>query len=171
MTPREEDRGDAAGAHDAGEGRRSFWSGALIAVGVFALVDEMVLHLVLHWHHFYDRATLDWALFYDGLFQATGLLGLVAGLFMHDALRRRGEWRGDWQLAGLLTSLGAVGLFDATVVHKLMRLHQIRYNVEFVLPDTTWYDLTAYSCAVGSLTIGLLLLTRARRRVAGPEGA
>lgn len=37
--------------------RRLLLSGILFGVGVAAFVDEVVLHQLLHWHHFYDLST------------------------------------------------------------------------------------------------------------------
>jgi uncharacterized membrane protein len=53
----------------------------------------------------------------------------------------------------------AFQLYDGTVQHKLMRLHQIRYGVSLAPYDWTW-----------NIIAGALLLLRGRRRVAGRAG-
>ncbi|GAD82986.1 MULTISPECIES: DUF2243 domain-containing protein, partial [Nocardia] len=50
-------------------------------------------------------------------------------------------------------------LYDGTVQHKLMRLHQIRYEVDIVPYDWAWNVI-----AVLLLVVGVLLLGVARRR-------
>lgn len=57
---------------------RNFWSGFLFGVGFVAFIDEAVFHQLLHWHHFYDRATTDIGLVADGLFHAFSWFATVA---------------------------------------------------------------------------------------------
>src|SRR3954470_15047164 len=45
-------------------------AGVLLGLGTVAFIDETVFHQLLHWHHFYDRATPDVGLVSDGLFHA-----------------------------------------------------------------------------------------------------
>ncbi|MGW2815869.1 DUF2243 domain-containing protein [Streptomyces sp. NPDC001415] len=137
---------------------RSAWSGVLIGVGIAAFVDETVFHQLLHWHHFYDRSTPDVGLVSDGLFHAFGWFAVVIGLFMVADLRHRAGLVGRALAGGILTGAGAFQLYDGTVQHKLMGLHQIRYHV-----DLTPYDLTWNILAVVFLAIGVLLLRAAWR--------
>ncbi len=138
---------------------RNLVSGALLGVGVAAFVDETVFHQLLHWHHFYDRSTPAVGLVSDGIFHAFGWFATVAGLFLFAELRRRQAFEPARWWAGLLLGAGAFQLYDGTVQHKLMRLHQIRY-----VPDVAWYDWTWNVIAVLMLLAGAVLLTRARRR-------
>ncbi|MFC8190051.1 DUF2243 domain-containing protein [Cellulomonas sp. NPDC057328] len=144
-----------------GERGRSVGAAALVGVGLMAAVDEIVFHQVLGWHHFYDRSTPDVALLSDGLLHAAELVVLVAGAFLlADLLRRRAlvpvaAW------AGGLLGAGGFQLVDGLVNHKVLRLHQVRYDVE-LLP----YDLAWNGFAVALLVAGLVLLLRSRRRAA-----
>ena len=136
---------------------RNVVSGALLGVGIAAFVDETVFHQLLHWHHFYDRSTPAAGLVSDGVFHAFGWFATVAGLFLFADLRRRaGLWPARWW-AGLLLGAGGFQLYDGTVQHKLLRLHQIRYVTDVPTYDWVWNVL-----AVCMLAGGLLLL---RRRV------
>ncbi|MCX5386929.1 DUF2243 domain-containing protein [Streptomyces sp. NBC_00083] len=137
---------------------RSAWSGVLIGVGIAAFVDETVFHQLLHWHHFYDRSTPDIGLVSDGLFHAFGWFAVVIGLFMVGDLRRRAALAGRVLAGGVLLGAGGFQLYDGTVQHKLMGLHQIRYHV-----DLTPYDLTWNILAVLFLAAGAFLLRTARR--------
>jgi uncharacterized membrane protein len=132
-------------------------AGALFGIGVAAFVDETVFHQLLHWHHFYDKSTTDVGLVSDGLFHAFGWFAVVAGLFWLAALRSRRalDWR-RWA-AGALLAAGAFQLYDGTVQHKLMRLHQIRYDVDITPYDVTWNIIAAIMIAIG---LGILLIAR-----------
>ena len=135
--------------------RRGAGSGVLVGVGVAAFVDETVFHQLLHWHHFYDRSTPAAGLVSDGLFHAAGWIALVAGLFLYaDLQRRRDLSRRRWW-GGLLAGAGAFQLYDGTVQHKVLRLHQIRYDVDLLAYDLAWNVV-----AVVLLVTGVALLRR-----------
>lgn len=59
---------------------------------------------------------------------------------------------------GVLLGAGSFQLYDGTIQHKLMRLHQIRYNVD-ILP----YDLIWNIAATVMILIGISLIIRTRR--------
>ena len=144
--------------------RRNVLSGVLVGIGIAAFVDEVIFHQLLQWHHFYDQSTAAAGLFSDGLFHAFGWFAVVAGLFLFADLRRRGilipaRWAG-----AVLLGTGAFQLYDGTVQHKLLNLHQIRYEVE-LLP----YDLAWNAAAVLMLGAGIFLLVRTRE-AAGAGG-
>jgi uncharacterized membrane protein len=104
-------------------------------VGVAGFVDETALHQLLHRHHFYDRSTTDAGLVSDGLFHASGWFALVFGL----------------------AGAGGFQLYDGTIQHKLLGLHQIRYAVNLTPYDWTWNVV-----AVVLPAAGLLFLRRAK---------
>jgi uncharacterized membrane protein len=137
----------------AGSKAGSRWSGFLFGIGTAAFVDEVVFHQLLHWHHFYDRSTTDVGLVSDGLLHAFGWFAVVSSLFWLAALRSRRalDWRG-W-VGGALLGAGLFQLYDGTVQHKLMRLHQIRYSV-----DITPYDVTWNVIAVLLIITGIVIL-------------
>jgi uncharacterized membrane protein len=136
----------------------SVLAGCLLGVGVAAFVDETVFHQLLHWHHFYDRGTPTAGLVSDGLFHAVGWFATVAGLFLFADLRRRGTFTARRWWAGLLLGAGGFQLYDGTVQHKLLRLHQIRYGVDITAYDWAW-NVVALLLIVGGAA---LLLTRTR---------
>lgn len=138
--------------------RRSLLSGALVGVGFAAFVDEVVFHQLLHWHHFYDKASSEAGLVSDGIFHAFGWLAMVAGLYLYADLWRRGARHLTSWWAGLCLGLGGFQLYDGTFQHKALELHQIRYGVELAPYDWTWNVI-----AVLFLLTGALLLSRARR--------
>jgi uncharacterized membrane protein len=136
---------------------RNVASGVFLGLGVAAFVDETVFHQLLHWHHFYDRSTPAAGLVSDGLFHAFGFFCAVAGLFLLADLRRRGAFGARRWWGGLLAGAGGFQLYDGTIQHKLLRLHQIRYHVDIAPYDWTWNVI-----AVVLLVAGLVLLWRRR---------
>ena len=148
MLRRDEDRSDT---------RRSLWVAALIGVGLMAAVDEIVFHQLLSWHHFYDRSTPDIALLSDGLLHAAELVLIVGGFFLYADLRRRDALAPTWAWAGFFLGAGAFQVFDGIIDHKVLRTHQVRYDVE-LLP----YDIAWNAFGVAMLLVGLALLARAR---------
>jgi uncharacterized membrane protein len=135
--------------------RRSLLAGVLTGVGVAGFVDEAVFHLILHWHHFYDRSTPGWSLTSDGIFHAAVWVCMVSGLFLFADLRRRGAWVRRRHIAGFCLGLGGFQLYDGLVQHKWWHLHEIRYDVG-LLP----YDLVWNVAAALVLVTGLTLLRR-----------
>lgn len=136
----------------------SLWSGVLLAAAIFTIIDETILHLLLHWHHFYDRASSGFALTSDGIFQAVGIISLVASAYLVADLRRRAVWRPIWLATGVAFGLGIIGLIDEVLVHKILQWHQIHYGAE------VWkYDIGAGLCIVVALLAGVVLLRIARR--------
>lgn len=148
-------------ASDVNGPRRSLWTGVLFATAVFTIVDETLLHLLLHWHHFYDRSSPGAAMLADGIFQSVGLIALVSGVFLFADLLRRQAWWPSWQLTGLFLGLAVIGLFDEVVVHKILRFHQIHYG-----PGVEAYDAGAVLCIVVATLLGVVFLRRARRETA-----
>jgi uncharacterized membrane protein len=134
----------------------SVLSGALVGVGVAGFIDETVFHQLLHWHHFYDKSTPTVGLVSDGVFHAVTWFCVVGGLYLLADLRRTdGLWGMRWW-AGMLWGLGGFQLYDGTIQHKLMRLHQIRYH------HNIWpYDLTWNLLAIATLAAAMMLYRRA----------
>ena len=129
-----------------------------IGVGVMAAIDEIVFHQILAWHHFYDRSTPLVGLLSDGLLHTAEIVLIVAGFFAFADLRRRHALAPVSAWGGFFLGMGAFQLFDGLVDHKLLRLHQVRYDVENLLV----YDV-AWNAAGGVLLlIGAALAWRGR---------
>jgi uncharacterized membrane protein len=137
---------------------RNVLSGVLLGLGIASFVDETVFHQLLHWHHFYDKSTPAVGLVSDGIFHAFGWFCTVAALFLLADLRRRHEFRALRWWGGLLVGAGGFQLYDGTIQHKVLRLHQIRYHVDLVPYDWTWNVIAAVMIVAGAV-----LLVRARR--------
>jgi uncharacterized membrane protein len=145
--------------------RATVVTGVLIGIGLAGTLDEAVMHQVLDWHHFYDPSTrgapLDErartvGLLADGLFHLLSTALLALGLLrLSRARRTAGFTRRVW--GGILAGAGGFNLYDATVQHKLLRLHQVRRGVTELLP----YDLAFGGIALALLLAGIWLLRRA----------
>lgn len=137
---------------------RNVWSGFLFGIGIAAFIDEAVFHQILHWHHFYDQATTEIGIISDGFFHAFSWFATIWGLFIFADLRRKnGLWLSRW-VGGVLLGTGGFQLYDGTIQHKLMRIHQIRYVENLFIYDLVW-DVTA----IILLIIGFILIYRTRR--------
>ena len=113
--------------------RRSILAAGVFGFGFSGLIDVLVLHHVLQWHHLlsgiYPMDTLDGLrtnLLADGLFSIAmvGIAGVGAGLLWQS------ERRTDVPLAvrsvagAAVVGLGVFDLFDVLVDHVLLGLHQ-----------------------------------------------
>ncbi|WP_218221031.1 DUF2243 domain-containing protein [Nesterenkonia sp. Act20] len=141
--------------------RRSVWVAGLLGFAIMAAVDQIVFHQILAWHHFYDRGTSDIALLSDGLLHSAELIMLVAGIFLIADLSRRQALGMASAWGGFCLGAGTFQLFDGIVNHKVLRLHQIRYDVESILP----YDLAWNLFGAALLIIGVIITWRAGQRV------
>ncbi len=135
-----------------GDPKRSLWAAVPIGIGLMAAVDEIIFHQLLQWHHFYDLATPAVGIVTDGLLHAAELIALVAGLFLVVRLARQGELMPRWAWAGGFLGAGGFQVFDGIVSHKILRIHQIRYDVDLLVYDLTWNAI-----GVGLILIGLWL--------------
>ncbi|MBF0660989.1 MULTISPECIES: DUF2243 domain-containing protein [unclassified Rhodococcus (in: high G+C Gram-positive bacteria)] len=132
---------------------RSLLAGAFLGLGAVAMTDEVIFHQILHWHHFYDRSTTSAGLVSDGLFHAFSWFATVAGFYLVVmAIRDRTLWVRAL-VGGFVTAVGAFQLYDGLVQHKLMGLHQIRYEVDLLPYDLTWNILAAVLLVCGAAII------------------
>lgn len=136
---------------------RRLWPALLAGAGVAGTLDEVVLHQLLRWHHFYDGGGPGAGQVTDGLFHLASSVALVAGAL---AARARPWLRGRALWGGIAAGAGAFNLWDATIQHKVLRLHQVRPEAGDQLP----YDLGFGGLALLVLAVGVLV---ARRGAAG----
>lgn len=142
---------------------RNFWSGILFGLGMVAFIDETAFHQLLHWHHFYDKSTTSIGLISDGLLHAFSWFSTIWSLFLlADLRRKKALWLKRW-VGGLFLGAGLFQLYDGTVQHKFMKLHQIRYNVD-ILP----YDLTWNISALVMVIFGMGIVLKTRSKSEGP---
>jgi uncharacterized membrane protein len=136
-----------------------FWPGVLVGVGIAGTLDEVILHQLLGWHHFYDRSTATVGLVSDGIFHLFSTAVLVLGAIQLVERRRTSPDPPRLALAGILLGAGCFNLYDGTIQHKLLRLHQVRPAAPNDLP----YDLAFLAIAAAIALSGALLLRRTRQ--------
>ncbi|MFN3867143.1 MAG: DUF2243 domain-containing protein [Demequina sp.] len=134
--------------------RRTVVSGFLFGCGIAAsIIDLFVFHLVLQWHHFYDLSTTEVALTIDGFFHAFGWFITVWGLFLLADVRRRVGVAWKRWVGAVIAGVGFFQLFDGVVLHKILGIHQIRYDVDLLLYDATWIGTAVVALIVGALML------------------
>lgn len=143
-------------AQTAVRSSRSLRAGLLVGIGLMAAVDEIIFHQLLAWHHFYDGDTPEVGLLTDGLLHAAELVAIVAGFFLLLDLRKDRSLHKGRAWAGFFLGAGGFQLFDGLVDHKVLRIHQVRYNVPDLLP----YDLAWNIGAALLIVIGIVLYRR-----------
>jgi uncharacterized membrane protein len=136
-----------------------FWPGVLTGMGIAGTLDEVVLHQLLAWHHFYDRSTPTVGLVSDGLFHLLSTAVLVIGVIQLVERRHTTPDPPRLALAGILLGAGGFNLYDGTIQHKLLGLHQVRAGA----PDNLPYDLAFLAIAATLALAGALLLRRTRQ--------
>jgi uncharacterized membrane protein len=131
----------------------------LIGIGIAGTLDEALLHQLLNWHHFKtgDESVEMWT---DGAFHLLSTGALIAGLTM---LWRSGARPSKELFGGILVGAGAFNLYDGTIQHKVLKLHQVREG-----EPTAAYDAVFIGVAAAVLIAGLLL-RRAARPGASPN--
>ncbi|GEN46127.1 DUF2243 domain-containing protein [Alkalibacillus haloalkaliphilus] len=136
--------------------KRNIWSGILFGIGVMGFIDELVFHQLLQWHHFYDWSTTEVGIFADGLFNAFAWFATIGGLFLLADLKRQQIFQRTRWWGAVILGAGVFQLFDGIVLHKILRVHQIRYVDNLIVYDLVWN--------IGSIIliiIGILLLRKA----------
>ncbi|SFS12841.1 Uncharacterized membrane protein [Halomicrobium zhouii] len=142
---------------------RSLLVGAgVLGFGLGALVDVLLFHLVLQWHHLVSSlvtpetlAGLRTNLVYDGLFSLAmvGVMGVGAALAWR-ALNHSAEPHSPVRATGaLLVGAGAFNVFDGVVDHFILGVHDVVHGTQAFNPHWVGASLLL----VG---LGVLVLTR-----------
>lgn len=140
-------------------------SGVFIGIGVMALIDEIIFHQLLQWHHFFDFNTMQFGIFSDGLLNSFALFAIVAGIFLFAHVTKMYSYSLLRWWSGIFIGLGSFQLFDGIVSHKLLQIHQIRYGVE-LLP----YDIAWIASAILLLAVGIFMWLKTRNSSVSKAG-
>jgi uncharacterized membrane protein len=136
---------------------REVLAASAFGVGLAGSLDEVVLHQLLHWHHFYDTSTSGWSLISDGIFHVVSTALLVWGTYA--LVRNRQRVVAREALGWIVLAAGAFNLYDGTIQHKVLRLHQVREGVA----NDTPYDVVFLTTAAALAAVGGALAIAARR--------
>lgn len=151
-------------------------AGMLLGVAFAALIDGILLHQVLQWHHMIcqerschplsiaDLQKKDRA---DGIFHlgayAILLLG-TAQLFQAGRLVPGHLWSGKAFLGAILTGFGLFNVVEGIIDHHILQIHHVRFGAA----RTVW-DLGFLAISVLVLGAGVALL-RAAPTTLSPQG-
>ncbi|MFH5801226.1 DUF2243 domain-containing protein [Haladaptatus sp. CMAA 1911] len=147
-----------------GATRRALLAAGISGFGFSGLIDVLVLHLVLQWHHLvsglYPQTTMNGLrtnILADGLFSIAMLviMGIGAGLLWR-AERRAASPLPVRPVAGsAVIGLGVFDLYDSLVDHILLGLHQPlsrggRYNPHWIVVSLLIIGAGIYVYRTGS---------------------
>lgn len=132
----------------------------VVGFGLGALVDVLLFHLVLQWHHLVSSlvtpetlAGLRTNLVYDGLFSLAmvGVMGVGAALVWR-ALNRSADPHSPLRAAGaLLIGAGAFNVFDGVVDHYVLGLHDVVHGTGAFNPH--WVGTSLLLVGLGILVL------------------
>jgi uncharacterized membrane protein len=131
----------------------------LIGIGIAGTLDEVLLHQLLNWHHF-KTGDESVEMLTDGAFHLLSTASLVTGLIL---VWRRGIRPGRALYGGILVGAGAFNLYDGTIQHKVLKLHEVREG-----EPTLAYDAVFIGVALAVLLAGVLLFRSGAQREGSP---
>lgn len=141
--------------------------GILLGIGLGGLVDGIVLHQILQWHHMlsdegsYPTTTvagLETNTLWDGVFHAATWVAVAGGLYI--LWRRTTDWR--WAISGrafigwLLVGWGGFNFVEGLVDHQILGIHHVRESGNQLAWDLAFLAFGA------SLVVAGGLLTRSK---------
>lgn len=143
------------------------WPAVMVGVGVAGTLDEVLLHQLLRWHHFYDRSSATMGVVTDGLFHmfSTVMLAWGGWLLLKEQSWRLSHTRAAW--GAVFLGAGGFNLYDGTLQHKLFRFHQVRGGARNQLP----YDVAFIGAAVVVMLVGVVLLRSTSKTTNGRQVA
>jgi uncharacterized membrane protein len=141
----------------------------VLGIGLGGLLDGIVVHQILQWHHLVSNpippdtvGNLELNTLADGVFHAVAWLVTLIGvfiLFASSGARREPGARRRF-VGGLLLGWGLFNLVEGMVDHYVLNLHHVRPG-----PDQAMYDLAFLLGAAAMTVIGAVLV---RRRATDP---
>lgn len=145
-------------AHDR-EGVVLLGSG-VFGFGLGALLDVVLFHLILQWHHllsdFYDPGTLDGLrtnVFFDGVFSLVmvAIMLVGAGIVWRN-LNRSAEPRSPVRaLGGVLVGAGLFNVFDGIADHYVLGIHDVVHGTQAFNPH--WVGASLLILGAGILVL------------------
>lgn len=133
MSHRRTTEAEQSGTMDDGVPRRALVAAGIVGFGFSGLIDVLLLHLVLQWHHLlsglYPQTTMSGLrtnVLADGVFSIAMvvIMGIGGGLLWKAERRAASPLPVRPILGSILVGLGAFDLYDALVDHILLGLHQ-----------------------------------------------
>jgi uncharacterized membrane protein len=109
----------------------------LMGIGFGGLIDGIVLHQILQWHHMLTDegccpastlAGLEDNTVADGFFHVATWIAVMAGTLAATRAWQRGELAPPWRshFGGLLLGFGAFNLVEGIIDHQILGIHHVR---------------------------------------------
>ena len=142
----------------------------VLGFGIGGLVDGIVLHQILQWHHMLSDSgypstslhNLEINTFADGIFHLASLVLVIVGLLMlwRHGGRHPNDWR-DWPLGiligGLLSGWGTFNLVEGIIDHHVLGIHHVREGSQGY--QLAW-DLSFLAFGATLAIVGWILIYR-----------
>ena len=142
--------------------------GTLLGLGLGGLVDGIVLHQLLQWHHMISHKEspdtllgLERNTLWDGMFHVAAWLAVVIGIaVLWSRLRTGSRVWASWPLWGwIVFGWGLFNLLDGIVNHQLLGIHHVRDDLG---APVSW-DIAFLGFSLVLIAAGWLLGHRADR--------
>jgi len=143
-----------------GSGGRVLLSGGILGFGLGALVDVLVFHMILQWHHLLSSVYHPLSLpglrlnvYYDGLFSLAmmGVMAVGAGIIWRELNRSSEPFSAIRVLGSLLVGAGLFNVFDGIVDHYVLGLHDVVHGTQAFNPH--WVGASFLLLGAGILVL------------------
>ena len=149
--------------------------GILLGIGLGGVVDGIVLHQILQWHHMLTSegsypdttvAGLETNMLWDGLFHAATWVAVAVGTYIlwRRTTNSRSAISGRVLIGWLVVGWGLFNLVEGVVNHHLLTIHHVREDSN----QTAW-DLTFLASGALLVVGGWLLARSDGRDIATPS--
>ena len=139
-------------------------SGILLGIGFAGLVDTVIFHEILQWHHVVSNVVsptnmdlMRFNIFADGVFLAFTLAAIVAGISLLLGVFARQHPPSLFTrffVGLLLLGFGLFNTFDGIVNHFILGIHHVRDGPDPLFTDLTFLVVAGFAfIAVGSLLV------------------
>lgn len=143
------------------------FAGGVIGFALGGLIDVIVIHHVLQWHHLISNVVdpnslsgLRTNILADGLLSTTMLLVLLSGISLLFRVGNRADaaWSASTLSGSLLVGWAIFNILDSVVNHHLLGLHHVNPGPNQLLWEVVF---TVFSLLL--IVIGVLLVRRGTR--------
>lgn len=137
-------------------------AGGVMGFALGGLIDVIVIHHVLQWHHLIsgvvDPNSLDGLrtnILADGLLSTAMLVVLLMGLglLFRVGARRDGAWSASTLSGSLLIGWAVFNIFDSIVNHHLLGLHHVNPGPNQLLWEVVFTVLSLLLLLIGGLLV------------------
>lgn len=136
-------------------------AGLLLGIGLGGLLDGILLHQILQWHHMLTSirpmvsgADVEVNTLWDGFFNGGMLLSTVLGIvFLYYAGKEPGVHSGNTFLGSLLLGVGLFNFVEGLINHYILGLHHVKPGPHTALWDLGFLALAAMLMVVGGTLV------------------